>query len=62
MAFRRLERMVWAQQQFAGAGAGAGEQRHRHHEPAEPSLENAYAVLNVLPESSNASANRFACS
>jgi len=55
-AFRRLERMVWAERQFAGAGAGTGEQWRRRPapEPAGPSLEDAYAVLNVPSEAGDA--------
>jgi DnaJ like chaperone protein len=52
LAFRRLERMVWAQQQFAGAGAGG--RRRPPSEPAGPSVEDAYAVLNVAPEAGDA--------
>jgi DnaJ like chaperone protein len=51
-AFRRLERMVWAERQFAGAGA---QWRQRPPpKPAGPSLEDAYAVLDVPPETSDA--------
>ncbi len=56
LAFRQLERMVWAQQQFTGAGADAGAQSRQRPLPksAGPSLENAYAVLHVPPKASDA--------
>lgn len=54
LAFRRLERMVWAQQQFAGAAAGGRRHRRPPPEPAGPTLEDAYGVLDVPPEAGDA--------
>ncbi len=46
--FRSLEQMMRAERHYAGAG-GRAPQR-----PAGPSLEDAYAILNVSPQSSDA--------
>jgi DnaJ like chaperone protein len=46
--FRRLEQMMRAERHYAGAG-GRATQR-----PAGPSLQDAYAMLNISPDSSDA--------
>jgi DnaJ like chaperone protein len=53
--YRGLERMVRAERHFAGAGAraGGGQPPRRG-----PTLEDAYAMLNVSPESSDAEVKR----
>jgi DnaJ like chaperone protein len=48
-AFRRLERMVWAERAFAGAGTGPEPGRAA----PEASLADAYAVLNLTPEATD---------
>ncbi len=53
-AFLKLERMVWAQQQFAGAGADEQWRQRPPSKPTGPSLEDAYAVLHVPPKAGDA--------
>ncbi len=50
--FRRLEQMIRAERHFAGAGAGAG--RRAAREPAAMSLNDAYAILNVSAQTTDA--------
>jgi len=49
--FRQLERMIRAERHFGGAGAG---RERPAPEPAGPSLDDAYAVLNISPEAGDA--------
>ena len=53
LVYRQLERMVRAERRFAGAGAGAERERPAPG-PAVPSLDDAYAVLNVSSKTSDA--------
>jgi DnaJ like chaperone protein len=46
--YRRLERMIQAERNFSGSGGG------RAGAPAKPSLEDAYALLNVTADASDA--------
>jgi len=57
LEFRQLERMAWAQRQFAGTGAGAGAGRRQERpvtEPAAPTLDDAYALLKVPASAADA--------
>jgi DnaJ like chaperone protein len=49
--FRQLEQMIKAERHYAGSGRAA-------REPAGPSLDDAYAILMVSPESSDAEVKR----
>ncbi len=50
--FRRLEQMIKAERHYAGAGGRAAAK------PAGPSLEDAYAILTITPDSSDAEVKR----
>ncbi|MCW8907571.1 MAG: co-chaperone DjlA [Sedimenticola sp.] len=54
-AFRRLEKMIRAERHYAGQ-AGAG--RRAEAKPSRPSLQDAYAILNVSPDTSDAEVKR----
>ncbi|AKH20963.1 co-chaperone DjlA [Sedimenticola thiotaurini] len=50
-AFRRLEKMIRAEAGFSGRGGGG---RQAGAKPSGPTLEDAYAILNVSSDASNA--------
>jgi DnaJ like chaperone protein len=50
-AFRRLEKMIQAERHYAGAGGRGG---YAPQQPTGPSLEDAYAILNVSPDANDA--------
>jgi DnaJ like chaperone protein len=52
--YRRLEQMIRAERQFGGGGRG----RRPAAQPKGPSLADAYALLNVSPDSSDAEVKR----
>lgn len=54
--FRRLERMVAAERGFSGRGAGTGSRRAAA--PRRPSLEDAYRLLGVEAQASDAEVKR----
>jgi DnaJ like chaperone protein len=56
--FRRLERLVRLQQEFASGAAGAGAGGRAQPEVKGPGLNQSYAVLGVEPEASDAEVKR----
>ncbi|MET0118032.1 MAG: co-chaperone DjlA [Sedimenticola sp.] len=50
-AFRRLEKMIRAERHYAGAGAGRG---RAASPPKGPTLSDAYAILNISKDASDA--------
>ncbi|MDX1802732.1 MAG: co-chaperone DjlA [Alcanivorax sp.] len=56
--FRQLLNMLLAQAQFASAGAGYQQGGQRHAGPARPSLGQAYQVLGITEQASNAEVKR----
>ena len=56
-AFRRLEKMIRAERHYSGAGSGAGAGYHGRQAPPQskgPTLEDAYAMLNISSTASDA--------
>lgn len=54
-AFRRLEKMIRAERHYAGQAGGG---RRTEAKPSRPSLQDAYAILNVPSDASDAEVKR----